>query len=83
MRWAEPRIDHAVEQLRRCAYEPSARRRTAERGQAKVLQLLEPQRVGRLMRARIEAGLDTASPGSLEAPSLRAKSGPPRTRAAP
>jgi glycosyltransferase involved in cell wall biosynthesis len=54
MRWAEPRVDHAVEQLRRCAYQHEDRRRIAERGQAKVAELLAPERVGRLMRERIE-----------------------------
>ncbi len=60
MRWAEPRIEHAIEQLRRCAYDPAVRQRIAERGQANVAELLNPERVGRLMRARIEAGASAA-----------------------
>jgi len=61
MRWAEPRHDHAVEQLRRCVDDVAARRRVAERGQASVRARLQPQRVGQLMRARIDAGAPRAA----------------------
>jgi glycosyltransferase involved in cell wall biosynthesis len=61
MRWAEPRLDHAVEQLRRCADDVEARRRVAERGQANVRIRLEPHRVGQLMRARVDAGAARAA----------------------
>jgi glycosyltransferase involved in cell wall biosynthesis len=54
MRWAEPKLDHAVAQLRRCVDDAPARRRIAARGKSKVLAHLDPRRIGALMRARVE-----------------------------
>ena len=53
MRWAEPRVDHAVEQLRSCVERVSLRERVAARGLARVKGVLAPRRVGELMRARV------------------------------
>jgi len=53
MRWAEPRAEHAVEQLRACVNRVSLRERVAERGLARVKEVLAPRRVGELMRERV------------------------------
>jgi glycosyltransferase involved in cell wall biosynthesis len=55
MRWAEPKLDHAVAQLRRCVEDSFARRAIAARGKANVLTQLDPRRVGALMKQRVEA----------------------------
>jgi glycosyltransferase involved in cell wall biosynthesis len=53
MWWAEPKLDAAVAQLRRCAFDAAARARVAARGRSTVLERLAPARVGALMRARL------------------------------
>jgi glycosyltransferase involved in cell wall biosynthesis len=55
MRWAEPRIDDAVDKLRVCVDKPFERARIAGRGKAKVLAELNPTVIGGRMRARIAA----------------------------
>jgi glycosyltransferase involved in cell wall biosynthesis len=53
MWWAEPNVDHAVAQLRRCADDSSARGTIAARGRSMVIERLDPRRVGALMLGRL------------------------------
>jgi glycosyltransferase involved in cell wall biosynthesis len=53
MTWCEPDEGAAVEALRACAFGHAERRRRAEAGRALARERLSPERVGRLMRARL------------------------------
>jgi glycosyltransferase involved in cell wall biosynthesis len=55
MRWAEPRLDDAVDKLRACADRPSERARIAARGKSRATEMLAPRVIGARMRARVDA----------------------------
>ena len=54
-RWAEPDIDHAAAQLRAVFDDRERSSRRARDAQRHVLELLAPERIGRLMRERLFA----------------------------
>ena len=46
-------FEAAIEALRSCASRPALRERIASRGRQRVLEVLDPNRIGRLMRQRL------------------------------
>ncbi len=68
MRWAEPRTEHAVEQLRACVERASLREQIAKRGLARLVEVLAPRRVGELMRARVARPQSAAAKSELVQP---------------
>jgi glycosyltransferase involved in cell wall biosynthesis len=52
--WAEPSIDHAVEQMRRVRAEADLRLAFARTGQDYVRRLLSPAIIGEMMKKRLE-----------------------------
>ena len=61
MRWAEPKLDSAVEQLRACVDQPARRIVVAGRGKDRVLSHLSPSRIGAIMRERVTARTSRSS----------------------
>ena len=67
-RWAEPDIEAAAAALARLALDPARRAELGAKGRERVAEQLSPDRVGRLMSARIAEILDTLDADRAAAP---------------